>query len=373
MSESKHTFDISLSYAAVPLRHKWDTKRKNARGAEGVRCETSRGGRAIRHPIEGLTLSAPIEVGLATFVPLEESQFTRYLPAGAPGEEVFRSYVTDRHVGAVADIDADSLDQAVACVTSLVAVLRVFIKCAYPMAETTMFGVGGDLPSSLMGWYQRGTRDGIGFSRRGHFLGFEFGPDAMEKWNAASGFRFAASAVGQPGVDEGGRRAELGVELLSQDCRTAAGIEGPAGRDWRSKRLCLNGVRRPSATGSRDESHTSVARGLSRACAGATGRFVSNSDLIRVPTRRVVALASLSAKWLTATHRLCRCVRSGGRCTRGTKHGRRWPTAKPPTSATISRSVRSGGQQPGSSRRSWTGCGSIPPTPLAPWTQRSLP
>jgi hypothetical protein len=119
--------------------------------------------------------------------------------------------------GTVAVIDAADIDAALHLVTLATDLLRVFQRVRYSTYRTTMFGLPGQLYQSNVRYLTAGDVRGPGFHCRGEVLGWTFGDQVRTAWLSSPAFTSVAALVGgDDPLDEGHRRALLGVQLLSQ-------------------------------------------------------------------------------------------------------------------------------------------------------------
>jgi hypothetical protein len=167
-------------------------------------------------PIEGLTVPAEWSVGPVRVRPADAVlQELRTSPGPANGFDRFETLVTDVRAGAVAEVDASELEDAVGTVAQAVDVLRMFQHVRHYTTKLTQFGVAGDVSRGRMSYATRDANGtGYGFASRGELLGWTFS-DPTE-WPQASTFRWVGSAIGASQPTEAERRALVGAQLLSQ-------------------------------------------------------------------------------------------------------------------------------------------------------------
>lgn len=126
-------------------------------------------------------------------------------------------FVDELEQGTVAIVEAADVDAALDLVTQATDLLRVFQKkgAIYP---TTMFGLPGQLYRSHIRYLAAGDDGaGPGIRIRGEAIGCTFNDAARAAWLSSQTFASLAALVGvDQALEEGYRRALLGVQLLSQ-------------------------------------------------------------------------------------------------------------------------------------------------------------
>jgi hypothetical protein len=117
--------------------------------------------------------------------------------------------------GTVAQVDTSDVDEALDLVTLATDFLRVFQKKGARF-RTTMFGLPGQVYRSNVRYFTVGEEGGPAFRNRGEVLGSTLNEETHAAWQASRTFASLAAQVGADGpLDEGARRALLGVQLLS--------------------------------------------------------------------------------------------------------------------------------------------------------------
>lgn len=166
-------------------------------------------------PIAGLTVHRTWRVGCVDVVDLESAGSELDASTGQRPDE-WDATLRDLRCGAVASMDADSFEHARDLASAAVDVLRVFQQVRYGISQTTMFGIAGEVTRSHFPYAVVGDRGGIGFSSRGHHLGWTFNEDAAVEWESSKPFRFAADAATFVDARPSGTRARIGTQLLAQ-------------------------------------------------------------------------------------------------------------------------------------------------------------
>lgn len=173
-------------------------------------------------PIEGLTVSAPWQVGAVRISPpdqLPALDVARAVSQGSPAQGIFDQDVAEMKCNALAEVEAVNIDSALDVIEDAVDVLRVYQQ-ARALTQCATFGLPGDTYRSRVFYAQVGERTGFGGLARGEFLGWTFTEANLADFSTSTAFRFVADAVGVATPSEGARRALLGVELLSQAIMT---------------------------------------------------------------------------------------------------------------------------------------------------------
>lgn len=125
-------------------------------------------------------------------------------------------FVEELEQGTVALVEAADIDAALDLVTQATDLLRVFQKKG-ARHRTTMFGLPGQLYRSHVRYLTVGDRAGPGVRNRGEAVGCTFDDAAHDAWLGSRTFTSLAALVGvDHPLEEGHRRALLGVQLLSQ-------------------------------------------------------------------------------------------------------------------------------------------------------------
>lgn len=145
-------------------------------------------------------------------------ELLRLHPAAVP-ESDSKSEVDDflqRAVGCVAHVRAPSIEDALARLTNVVEVLRVFQQ-ANTTCATTMFGLDGDLRQSRIDYLlMADSAVASGWRIRGHHGGWTYNAVEQAKFNESAGFQQALMGIAADEPTEGQRRALLGISLASQ-------------------------------------------------------------------------------------------------------------------------------------------------------------
>jgi hypothetical protein len=173
-------------------------------------------------PIQGLTIFEPWQIGVVRLHPGSDAQSV----VGSEADHLFSNEIVgDLSVdvaaelarGTVAEVESSDIDTALDLVTVSTDLLRVFQRIRFGMATTTMFGLPGQVFSSNVRYLVAGDKPGPGNRNRGDVLGWTFSSDALAKWRDSPALTSVAALVGtnEP-LEEGPRRARLGVQLLSQ-------------------------------------------------------------------------------------------------------------------------------------------------------------
>jgi hypothetical protein len=172
-------------------------------------------------PIEGLTITSPWELGR---VQLHPGEHLRSLLGEEPerlfGHKLIGELATqvaeELEKGTIARVDADDIDAALDLVILAIDLLRVFQKIGARF-RTTMFGLPGQLYRSHVRYLTTGEPRGPGYRYRGEAVGCTFNDQTHASWQGSRTFTSLAALVGADGpIEEGQRRALLGVQLLSQ-------------------------------------------------------------------------------------------------------------------------------------------------------------
>jgi hypothetical protein len=172
-------------------------------------------------PIEGLTITSPWDLGRVQLHPREH---LRSLLGDEPelllGHKLIGESATqvaeELQQGTIARVDADDIDAALDFLTLATDLLRVFQKIGARF-RTTMFGLPGQLYRSHVRYLTVGESRGPGFRYRGEAVGCTFDDQTHTAWQGSRTFTSLAALVGADGpLEEGQRRALLGVQLLSQ-------------------------------------------------------------------------------------------------------------------------------------------------------------
>ena len=172
-------------------------------------------------PIEGLTVTSPWEIGRVQLHPgtsaraLLGPEAERWFAHELAGD-VANRVADELEQGTVAQVDASDVDEALDLVTLATDLLRVFQKKGARF-RTTMFGLPGQVYRSNVRYFTVGEEGGPAFRNRGEVLGSTLNEETHAAWQASRTFASLAAQVGADGpLDEGARRALLGVQLLSQ-------------------------------------------------------------------------------------------------------------------------------------------------------------
>jgi hypothetical protein len=172
-------------------------------------------------PIEGLAVTSPWEIGRVQLHPganartllgpEAEHWFTHEI-AG----DVANLVADELEQGTVAQVEAPDVDEALDLVTLATDLLRIFQKKSARF-RTTMFGLPGQVHRSNVRYFAAGETGGPAFRNRGEVLGSILSEERRAAWQASRTFSSLAAQVGADGpLDEGPRRALLGVQFLSQ-------------------------------------------------------------------------------------------------------------------------------------------------------------
>ena len=170
-------------------------------------------------PIEGLTVTAPWQVGVVRISPQDQiaalDAARAASPPGSLRQDSFDHDAADMKCNAFAEVTEESIDAALDVIEDAVDVLRVYQQ-ARALGLCAMFGLPGDTYRSKIIYAQAGERTGFGGRARGDALGWTFTDTALADFMASLAFQFVADAIGMATPPEGARRALLGIELLSQ-------------------------------------------------------------------------------------------------------------------------------------------------------------
>lgn len=167
-------------------------------------------------PIEGLKTAAEWTLGAVRLVPAGELQSRFHSPAATDiFLEAFGKATGNDHHGAIAEADADSLEEALQLVGQAVDVLRVLQHVRYGSVQLTHFGLAGEITRNSIPYMEMSdTSDRYGWCFRGPATGWNFSDESP--WDGFPGIRWTASLVGSDDLTDGERRALVGIESLSQ-------------------------------------------------------------------------------------------------------------------------------------------------------------